>query len=290
MKIFPESSFFKERRAPALPTPAEVRAVNEAMGENPRRHRLYASPVRMPSLGLYIKYGTTVSVLEAQNQIMLREKLHGQVPVPEVFGWTVDDKQTFIYMSLMDGEPLARRWPDMNGDERRSICKELKHMVNSWRSLKQDGDDRYIGSLGKQPLRDYHIVGYGFTGEPPAPASGPYEGANAVQQLQDACRIDIHGETPIIFTHTEFSLRWILVSAGPNPKVTAIVNWSGAGWYPEYWEYCKARYGRLWKKHFPGMTDDAQEEWRRKYLPTILDPVDTKACYDPWADFASSNF
>lgn len=25
-------------------------------------------------------------------------------------------------------------------------------------------------------------------------------------------------------------------------KVVAIVDWEQGGWYPDYWEYCKARY------------------------------------------------
>ncbi len=61
--------------------------------------------------------------------MMLREQLQCLVPVPGVFGWTEDGGQRFIYMSLIESETLQERWCDMNEDERRTICKELKHVV-----------------------------------------------------------------------------------------------------------------------------------------------------------------
>lgn len=101
----------------------------------------------VPSLGLVVKYGADVTIVEAQTQMMLYKRLKGQVPVPEVFRWTEDGGQRFIYMSLIQGEPLQRRWGGMNEYERRAVCEELKHMVKAWRALKQDEHDYYIGEL-----------------------------------------------------------------------------------------------------------------------------------------------
>ncbi|KAH9995922.1 hypothetical protein BJV74DRAFT_829021 [Russula compacta] len=131
MKIFSESSFFKERRAPVLPTPTEIRAINKESGN-----------IRSTSTG------ADVAVVEAQTQMMLREQLQSPVPIPEVFGWTEDGGQRFICMSLIEGKTLQERWYDMNEDEKRAICEQLKPLVNAWRALEQDTHDRYIG--GKQ--------------------------------------------------------------------------------------------------------------------------------------------
>lgn len=43
----------------------------------------------------------------------------------------------------------------------------------------------------------------------------------------------------IVFTHGDLNPRNILVEKG---KVTGIVDWENAGWFPEYWEYTKAHY------------------------------------------------
>lgn len=62
-------------------------------------------------------------------------------------------------------------------------------------------------------------------------------------------------------------------------------HWAQAGWYPTYWVYCKARRVRL----DPECVGDAmQEEWRDKYLPMILDPVDDETYYYPWLYFVLS--
>lgn len=148
MKVFRESSFFKEGRAPALPTPAEIRRINEASGHIRARNFNRPPPVIFPSLGLLVKHGGDVTVVEAQTQMMVREKLQGQVTVPEVFGWAEDGAQRFIYMSLIEGSTLQERWEDMSEDERRAVCEELKCAVKAWRTLEQDKHDRYIGEQG----------------------------------------------------------------------------------------------------------------------------------------------
>jgi len=281
MKIFPDSAFFKERRAPTLPTPAEIRAINEKTGDFFATNSYRPLPVRIPSLQLLVKYGTAVTIVEAESQTMVRDLLGGQVPVPEVFGWTEDSGQKFIYMSLIEGDTLQERWATMNDHERQSVCKELKHLVATYRTLKQDEHDPYVGSLGKQPLNEI------FIRDRPG-LTGPFQGAHAVKQFQEVCGIEISGkESPITFTHNDLVLPNIMVTSGSNPKVAAIIDWGQAGWYPAYWEYCKAREVML----SPEAVDVAtQEEWRTKYLPTILEPVDEEQCYYPWRYFVLSKF
>jgi hypothetical protein len=145
MKTFPESSFFKELRARSLPTPAEIRAINKESGNVRATSFNRPPPVVIPSLGLVVKYGGDVTVIEAETQMMVRGQLQGRVPVPEIFGWTEDGGQGFIYMSLIKGEMLQERWGEMNDDERQAVCEELRDMVEAWRALKQDGHDQYIG-------------------------------------------------------------------------------------------------------------------------------------------------
>lgn len=70
----------------------------------------------------------------------------------------------------------------------------------------------------------------------------------------------------IVFTHADLHPSNILVSTGRNPRVVSIVDWHQSGWYPAYWEYCKAR----WTSRIGG-------EWKAEYLPMFLDRHD---CYD----------
>lgn len=113
--------------------------------------------------------------------------------------------------------------------------------------------------------------------------AGPFEGLNAVQKFQDACGIEINGEVPIVFTHDDLVPSNIILSSGSNPR--AIIDWGQSGWYPAYWEYCKARRVKPHPEHF---SDAVEEEWHTKYLPMILDTVDYETIYCPWLYFVLS--
>lgn len=140
-----DSSFFKEHRASMLPTPAEVRAINKESGGICATSFNRPPPVKFPLLGLLVKYGADVTVTEAETQHMIYKRLKGKVPVPEVFGWTNDGGQVFIYMSLIEGETLERRWSALNEEEREAICQELNAMAKVWRSLEQPDQVLYVG-------------------------------------------------------------------------------------------------------------------------------------------------
>ncbi|KAE8350240.1 kinase-like domain-containing protein [Aspergillus coremiiformis] len=277
MKIFSESSFFKKQRA-VLPTPAEVRAINLKTNNRYASDFHRPTPVKIPSLGLLVKYGAYINLVEAETQIMLRERLYGRVPVPAIFGWAQDGKQTFIYMELIEGDTLLDRWDSLTEEELRSICEDLHHLIETIRTLEQDSCDRYVGSLGKQPLNDWII-------EDRPDVRGPFHGANTVQQFHDCCQMEIDNMTPIVFTHNDLLPPNIIITRGPNPKVAAIIDWAQAGWYPAYWEYCKAVWTEIHRDYF----SDAQiEEWRMKYLPIVLNPVDSESCLYPWIYFVLS--
>lgn len=143
-EIFPYSCFFKERRASALPPPAEIKAINEKSGNIRAISFNRPPPVILPSLKLVIKYGADVS------QRIIHKLLRNVVPVPEIFGWTEYKGQTFIYMDLVEGVTLQDRWATLNETERRSVCEELSHMVQAWRTLQQERNERYIGEQSFQ--------------------------------------------------------------------------------------------------------------------------------------------
>ncbi|RAK86216.1 phosphotransferase family protein [Aspergillus costaricaensis CBS 115574] len=219
--IFPESSFFQEGRAPALPSPAEVRDLNVKTGNVAATNLNYAPSVIILSLELVVKYGLSVSIVEAETQIMLREDFHGRITVPDIFGWTEDDGQTFICMSLIEGVTLADRWGGLSDDEKRAICEELHRFVGLLRTLEQDPRDKYVGNLDKNPLTDIFVI------DRPE-LVGPFQGEDAVKQLQDACEIEIDDDivSPIVFTHNDLLPPNIMITPGPNPKVAALIDWA----------------------------------------------------------------
>lgn len=145
--IYPQSSFFREDRAAALPLPTEIRALNEVSDDFRAKSLDSPTPVKFPSLGLIVKYGTDVTAAEIEAQVMMYERLKGHVPVPEVYGWAKDGNQRFLYMALIEGDTLQTRFYALSETERQAICKELRSMVDAWRALKQSKDFQYVGEL-----------------------------------------------------------------------------------------------------------------------------------------------
>ncbi|SPQ20358.1 5785283e-d88b-4fe9-a9ad-6c6e7c975ddb [Thermothielavioides terrestris] len=136
-------------------------------------------------------------------------------------------------------------------------------------------------SVDSGPLQDALFQGCRAAGAPPP---GPFPTVSALHdyfasmaaavpqsryagesglQVQLRLRHLFPDNHPVAFTHGGLHPRNIVVSAGPNPRVVAIIGWEQAGWYPAYWELCKAR----WDCARHGSLGD----WERKYLPWILD-------------------
>lgn len=71
---------------------------------------------------------------------------HGEVPVPEVFGWRAEDGTNFIEMSLVPGERLGDAWPSLPAEEKESIiCDELGSIQAQLRRLRPDSPETFIG-------------------------------------------------------------------------------------------------------------------------------------------------
>lgn len=61
------------------------------------------------------------------------------------------------------------------------------------------------------------------------------------ERRPDPFRHLLPDDAAVCFTHADLHLQNILVSDDQESRcVVAIVDWGQAGWYPEYWEYCKA--------------------------------------------------
>lgn len=83
-------------------------------------------PVYYEEQGLVFKFGKPLEVTVAEGQCLSApRRALPAVPVPEVYGWTHDDSQTFIYMELVPGKTLERRWSHLNPAGRVDVCKQL---------------------------------------------------------------------------------------------------------------------------------------------------------------------
>ncbi|KAE8365218.1 hypothetical protein BDV27DRAFT_157128 [Aspergillus caelatus] len=86
-------------------------------------------------------------------------------PVPELFGWRVDDEAyVFIYMELIEGPRLEECWDSLGTMEKSAISDQLSQIMESLRRLEQDPSDQFIGPNHQQSLLDYVFIGQLITG------------------------------------------------------------------------------------------------------------------------------
>ncbi|KAL2260315.1 hypothetical protein VTK26DRAFT_5713 [Humicola hyalothermophila] len=215
----------------------------------------------------------------------------GQV-VPEVFGWRKDGAtgDGCLYMNSF-GEGRWHRldliWAGLSDREKERIAGEVREVVRGWRRLTLAGTARpFVGNVDNGPLQDEIFRGCAGAG---MMAPGPFASVSAfhkyfvetavasshrrMNQTGPASRWSPHSpqhllpdDVPIVFTHGGLHPRNIFVSPDPIPHVVAILGWEQAGWYPAYWELCKAR---LDCARHGGIGD-----WETLYLSQILDAED----------------
>ncbi|KAF1956562.1 hypothetical protein CC80DRAFT_593305 [Byssothecium circinans] len=155
-------------------------------------------------------------------------------------------------------------------------------MIDAWRGL-QEWTPPFVGHVGGQPLLDIIFTNSCSINAGPfssvskfhqwfTHALGP---SRTVTDFEDRSPHPYSSflpeDAPIVFTHADLHPSNIILSNGPLPQIIAIIDWHQSGWYPAYWEYCKAR----WTSKIGG-------EWEEKYLPLLLDRYDF---YDYWDYF-----
>ncbi|KAI2616743.1 kinase-like domain-containing protein [Hypoxylon sp. NC1633] len=249
---FPESAFFKSNRT-SLPSPAEVREESlRVRGSITKSSR--PPPVLFKEMGLIVKYGSEITIAEAQCLVFFNRYMKDQVPTPELLGWRRDGDETFIYMELVEGETMEDAWPTLDQQDQDAICEQLRTCVEAWRTLRQETEPYYIGHIGRQGVGD---VFFSFGGDAHA---GPFENLTQFHDFfaRYSCRRhpewdprevfpELAGMTddkPVVFTHGDLDMSNILILRGDGhcpARVAAIIDWHQSGWYPVDWEWLKAR-------------------------------------------------
>ncbi|KAK2772965.1 hypothetical protein FQN52_004799 [Onygenales sp. PD_12] len=162
------------------------------------------------------------------------------IPVPKIYEskFVSPDKYTSEYshiiMEYMPGETLEKAWPTLSEDDRVSICQQLGGYLIQLQNLK--GKRRIEGVNGACVTVGLRFPRRGGPFETEAEfneflVNGLHKKVSTVlKQYARAALFDTHD---IHFAHGDFTPRNILVDGG---KVTAILDWEKAGWFPEYWD------------------------------------------------------
>ncbi|EPQ50890.1 kinase-like protein [Gloeophyllum trabeum ATCC 11539] len=210
-----------------------------------------------------LKHGIDAQVAAAEVAAMKFIAEHTTVPIPGNPEHIVDAGRSYVATDHVEGQVLSKVWEHLRDDEKATILGELKAYVNQLRSLESPG---YIGSLNRDQCWDCRMFAF---------ACGPFD--SEAQMNDHLVSVLTHVASPfcrkflrrmmredhkIVFTHADLHWRNIIVKDG---HVAAILDWEMAGWYPEYWEYCKALYNERFETEWCTRVQDFLEPYHYEY-------------------------
>ncbi|KAL4244281.1 Protein kinase-like domain superfamily protein [Abortiporus biennis] len=171
-------------------------------------------------------------------------------------------------MTRAGGVSLDCVWPTLTSLQRDNIIDQLRSHITQLRSIPHTHPGT-ICSINFGPCRDGRVAS--------AEAFGPFENEASFNDylieiaemwmdpsMLPEIRHRMKDNHSIVFTHGDLAPRNIMVK---GDRITGIIDWENAGWYPEHWEFVKALY-------HVGMDGEAQESWTialRKIFPKDYD-------------------
>lgn len=240
-----------------------------------RRHGIesFFLPYFLP-FGLILKWTDRLRLDEILTTKLCRA---AGLPAPLVLNYGYhknDPKGKYSYLMVrLPGKGVGEIWDSLTPEAKATVSKELKMYLDAMRAWKSPwGDDRICSLLGNEIWS--HRV--------PDHLMGPFENldelhdhmlGNVVQYgpqtveeyLPKASPIrELHRRRPVVkFTHGDVAFQNILIDQ--QGHITGLIDWEGAGWLPEYWEYTTAtmrlrKDGFVIKVHMAAGADQYLEE------------------------------
>ncbi|KAK3682890.1 kinase-like domain-containing protein [Podospora appendiculata] len=205
---------------------------------------------------LYLKFGTVAGMAHNEFNALQMVRRHTKIPAPRVLDvFTKPDDASkdpygYLLMTGLPGVSIDRCQDILSDRDLAAIAAQMKDYVSQLRGIpKTVNPDKLICNTLGQACRD-HRIRYG---DP----IGPFADEAAFSQFLRFPDEDARRGHEIVFTHADLNPRNILVDkvvladGTKGWRVTGIVDWETAGYYPEYWDYTKAFFERFrWTKRY----------------------------------------
>lgn len=192
---------------------------------------------RVP-FGLYIKHGRGNIVSKGEAPALRLLEQCADIPAPKVIDALTVENYTYLVMTRLPGVPLLEGLPRMSYPERTQLALDLRNCFSQFRRIPNPNSMAICNANGG-PVFDYRLPVSSKT-------AGPFKSEEEFNRFlitQPRLKSAIHDRSHnICFSHADLSPTNILVSAG---KLSGLVDFACAGFYPEYWEYTKGVNGHF---------------------------------------------
>ena len=277
------------RQTESLPTITEIKSTSTYL-----KHKESYKDDRMVRVrdNMMVKFGQQEALLLEAETIQFLHT-HIGAAVPRVFGTLVEDcageddpaaKCYYIIMEYIAGKPYLEEVGSLAPAEKEDIRQQFRSIINKLRAL--PSPDSYE-CIGQRPLCGW-VFAYPES-EGPA-LRGPFateeELNNGIALLMDRlvnktfshllreCITDaFRGHRPV-FTHGNLRPTNLIVSQvgkredGHRLFKLTLINWTHAGWFPDYWDFCWAvsHGGQEWAELLHAGLDSYPRELPMMYL------------------------
>lgn len=245
-----------------------------------------------------VKFGSDVSENEGYALLFAEQNL--SIPTPRLYAMYREPLTDNLYlvMDLVRGVTLESIWSTLTTESKSSIATQLREMFSFMRMLSPP--QAFIGGIsgGRIPSPVFS------TFKPDPDINGPFKTTEEVGRAMARASQDVWSnfrqqsweseyfsrhlatalkDHAVKFTHGDLHMRNIMVDKvqdGPNSpaqteeesawKVTGIIDWEAAGWYPAYWEYASAMARAQSEHDWPERLDTILEPYPLEYSIFVL--------------------
>ncbi len=205
-----------------------------------------------------VKRSAYMDLAEAANMEYVRA--HTTIPVPKVYCAFRRKGVTYIVMEHIRGETLWAAWSGASYSRREGFREQLKNMIQDLRAVPnpnsgqvagpQGGpvfDDRYLSETGGSfgPFANAHAFHLWLRCDLNLPVTS--DSQDWINDAEKMIRMQDRRDYPTILTHGDLNCNNIMVK---RDRIAGIIDWGGAAWYPDYWEFTSAWQGNLFDRDF----------------------------------------
>ncbi|WEW60771.1 hypothetical protein PRK78_006259 [Emydomyces testavorans] len=170
---------------------------------------------------------------------------HTSVPLPEIIYTQISTNYGHIGMTIIPGSPLELTWNTLDDKTKKSVCRETWDLITKLRQISQPPELRGLfqcladGSPTRDPLIE-------DLEEPRRPLLTDEDLRARIYErylyfgglrYKDQLPQMLPRSSYTVFTHADIAPRNIMVDE--KNRITGILDWEYAGWYPDYWEYAQ---------------------------------------------------
>lgn len=210
-----------------------------------RPFRRESGSVLFLTKSLCVKYGPVRQLPEASTMEFIARNT--SIPVPKVYCAFNRENYTYLVMERIKGHFVGRNWRRRSEESKAKIVQQLKAMVDEMRAIpapslavanvdggrlwecrlpRAEGQLGYYGPFGNIDGFHQHLR-----------EGSPIRLEGLPEPILELIRLHDRDWGAPIFTHGNLSSLNIMAD---GDKVTGIVDWETAGWFPYYWEYTTA--------------------------------------------------